>query len=201
MTNTEYHIRKPQQDIPTENIIHYIVKDYRRMFLTYDEMKSRAEKAEAKIVELKEKHHSLILKKKKEIEELKNSRLQDMNHVKDLEEKLAFTRKQNNMLVHADLTKNNGMGLIALQALVPIDPKELEKKIGIQLGDALIKLYATEELLSNYKGLLEEAIAQGKDNEYINNSLTKATKAFGKIVSAVTHIENFYKLVNGVPLT
>lgn len=63
------------------------------MFLNYDEMKSRAEKAEAKIAEMKEKHHSLILKKDKEIEELKNSRLQDMDQVNELKEQLAFTRK------------------------------------------------------------------------------------------------------------
>ena len=47
----DFHKRKPQEDIPTDVIIHYIVKDYRRMFLNYDEMKLRAEKAEAKIAE------------------------------------------------------------------------------------------------------------------------------------------------------
>ena len=36
--DVEYHNRKPQNDIPTEVIIHYIVKDYQRMFLTYDEI-------------------------------------------------------------------------------------------------------------------------------------------------------------------
>ena len=201
MKNIEYQDRKPQKDVPTEKIIHYIVKDYRRMFLTFDELKSRAEKAEAKIVELKEKHHSRILKKDQEIEDLKNTNLQEMNHIKELEEQLAFTRKQNNMLVQSDLTKNNGMGLIALQALVPIDKKELEKKIGVQLGDALIKLSATEELLSNYQKMLEDAIAQGKESEYTKIFKIKANKCFGKIESAVKHIENFYKLVNGVPLT
>ena len=201
MTNIEYHNRKPQKDVPAENIIHYIVKDYRRMFLTYDEMKSRAEKAEAKIAKMKEKHHSLILKKDKEIEELKNSRLQNMNRIKELEEQLAFTRKQNNMLVQKDLSQNNGMGLIALQGLAPIDSKELEKKIGVQLGDAIIKLSATEELLSNYQGLLEDAIAQRRDCDLIKSFLGKASHAFGKIESAVKHIENFYKLVNRVPLS
>ena len=167
MTNIEYHNRKPQKDVPAENIIHYIVKDYRRMFLTYDEMKSRAEKAEAKIVELKEKHHSLISKKNKEIEELRNT--QDMNQekVKELEAQLAYTQKQNNLLVQTALSQNNGMDLIALQGLAHIDTKELEKKIGIQLGDALIKLSATEERLSNYQGLLEDAIVQGRDHDII----------------------------------
>ena len=167
MTNIEYHNRKPQKDVPAENIIHYIVKDYRRMFLTYDEMKSRAEKAEAKIVELKEKHHSLISKKNKEIEELRNT--QDMNQkkVKELEAQLASIRQQNKLLAQTVLSQNNGMDLIALQGLAPIDAKELEKKISIQLGDALIKLSATEERLSNYQGLLEDAIVQGRDHDII----------------------------------
>lgn len=201
MTNIEYHNRKPQEDIPAENIIHYIVKDYRRMFLTYDELKTRAEKAEAKIVELKEKHHRLILKNNKEIEELENSRLQEINRVKELEEQLALTRKQNSLLVQTVLSQDNGMGLMALQSIAPIDIKELEKRIGVQLGDALIKLSASEERLSNYQKLLEDAIAQGRDYEAIKSFLFNAAKAFGKIESAVKHIENFYKLVNGVPLT
>ena len=46
--DVEYHNRKPQEDVPVDQIIHYIVKDYQRMFLTFNDMKERAEKAEAK---------------------------------------------------------------------------------------------------------------------------------------------------------
>lgn len=84
------------------------------------------------------------------------------------------------MLVQKDLSENNGLGLIALQGIVPIDTKELEKKIGVQLGDALIKLSATEERLSNCQELLEESIAQGIKYEYRKNFLIKATKVLGK---------------------
>ena len=51
--DVEYRNRKPQEDVPVDQIIHYIVKDYQRMFLTFNDMKERAEKAEAKIEELK----------------------------------------------------------------------------------------------------------------------------------------------------
>ena len=47
---------KPQRDIPVEVIVHYIVKDYQRMFLTYDEVEKRAESAEATIEKLKKEH-------------------------------------------------------------------------------------------------------------------------------------------------
>lgn len=36
--------RNPQKDIPTEVIIHYIVRDYRRMFNEHDEMMQLLEK-------------------------------------------------------------------------------------------------------------------------------------------------------------
>ena len=45
----EYEKKIHHADVPTEVIIHYIVKDYQRMFLTYGELERRAEKAEAKI--------------------------------------------------------------------------------------------------------------------------------------------------------
>ena len=87
--------------------------------------------------------------------------------VKELEAQLASIRQQNKLLAQTVLSQNNGMDLIALQGLAPIDAKELEKKISIQLGDALIKLSATEERLSNYQGLLEDAIVQGRDHDII----------------------------------
>ena len=121
--------------------------------------------------------------------------------VKELEAQLASIRQQNKLLAQTVLSQNNGMDLIALQGLAPIDAKELEKKISIQLGDALIKLSATEERLSNYQGLLEDAIVQGRDYDVIKLFLINAGRAFGKIESAVKHIENFYKLVNRVPLS
>ena len=65
--SVEYHKTKPQDDIPTDVIIHYIVKDYQRMFLAFDEAKARAEKAEAEILELKETHYKELLNRDKEI--------------------------------------------------------------------------------------------------------------------------------------
>ena len=40
-----------QDDVPVERLIHYIVKDYRRMYLDYDELRARVRRAELKVQE------------------------------------------------------------------------------------------------------------------------------------------------------
>ena len=193
--------RFPQGDIPTEVIIHYIVKDYRRMFLEYDDMKRRAEKAEAKLDELKEKHHSQILKKEKEIDELKNESV-PMQKMKELQESLNASKQQNRLLAKAVISQNsNENSKLLFQGLTPKDATELEKKIGVQLREALIKLTSVEERLVNYQDALESI----KDEQMSNSAsmksfLARIAKSFGKIDSAVKHIENFYKLASGIPV-
>lgn len=193
--------RFPQGDIPTEVIIHYIVKDYRRMFLEYDDMKLRAEKAEAKLDELKEKHHSQILKKEKEINELKKDSV-PLEMIQELKESLNASKQQNRLLAKAVLSQNsNEDGKLLFQGLTPADAQKLEKKIGDQLKDALIKLTSVEERLVNYQDALE-SIKDGQlaDSVALKSFISRIAKAFGKIDSAVKHIENFYKLASGIPL-
>ena len=199
----DFHKRKPQEDIPTDVIIHYIVKDYRRMFLNYDEMKLRAEKAEAKIIDLKEKHYNQMAKKEKEIEHLKlDLESQQSEKIKQLEEKLSAAQLQNRLLAQAVISQNNNKdSKILFHGMIPTDAKELEKKIGNQLSDALIKLTAAEERLANYQEvLLNNTNGHKFDPVAMKNFFSKVSKAFNKIESATQHIENFYKLVNGIPM-
>lgn len=200
--DVEYHNRKPQDDIPTEVIIHYIVKDYQRMFLTYGEMKQRAEKAEAKILDLKEKHYNQVAKRDKEIEQLKQDlEAKNKEKIKELEEKLAAAQQQNRLLAKAVITQNSsGDGKVLFQGMLPADAKELEKKMGVQLGDALIKLTSAEERLAFYQEQLENKTIPDVDAISMRSFLAKVSRAFGKIESATQHIENFYKLANGIPL-
>ena len=141
--------KPPQRDVPKEVIIHYIVKDYQRMFLTYDEMKTRAEKAEAKIKDLTEKHASQLSKRDKEIEQLKQElEAKNKDKFKELEEKLA----------------------------------------------------AAEERLAYYQDMLENKTIPDIDAISMKSFIAKVTRAFGKIDSAAQRIENFYNLVNGIPM-
>jgi DNA repair exonuclease SbcCD ATPase subunit len=198
----EYHNRKPQDDVPVDLIIHYIVKDYQRMYLTYDEMEKRALKAEATIEELKEKHLKDLEGKNRVIKNMKMN-IESKEHVEQMKEKLDTARQQNLVLANAIVALNKGNGtLTSFQGLgISIDAKDLEKKVSTQLGDALIKLTAVEERLSNCQQLLENCNEINKDAIQIKTLLTKIAKAFGQIDSASKHIENFYKLANGTPLT
>ena len=76
-----------------------------------------------------------------------------------------------------------------------VDPKELEKKIGTQLGDAYMKLTSIEQKLN----ISQEAILYGNSSE-MKMLKGNIVASIGKIESAVKHIDNFYKLVNGIPL-
>ena len=198
----EYHNRKPQDDVPVDLIIHYIVKDYQRMYLTYDEMEKRALKAEATIEELKEKHRKDLEGKNRVIKNMKMN-IESKEHVEQMKEKLDTARQQNLVLANAIVALNKGNGtLTSFQGLgISIDAKDLEKKVSTQLGEALIKLTAVEERLSNCQQLLENCNEINKDAIQIKTLLTKIAKAFGQIDSASKHIENFYKLANGTPLT
>ena len=113
--DVEYHDRKPQDDIPEEVITHYIVKDYRRMFLTYGEIKQRVDKAEATIFHLKENHAKLLSKHDKEIEQLKQElEAQSNEKIKELKWKLAAALEQNRILAQAVISQNrneNGKNL------------------------------------------------------------------------------------------
>lgn len=198
----ENNNRKPQQDIPTEVITHYIVKDYRRMYLAYNEMKERAEKAEAKILDMKEKHARQLSKQEKEIEQLKRDiDEQSKETIKELKEKLEDTRQQNVVLARAVISQNcNEDGKVLFQGMVPADAKKLEEKIGIQLGDAQLKLNAVNEDLAFFKELIENNDIPDVADYTIKSFLTRVPSFFSKLDSATQRIENFYKLVVGIPV-
>ena len=198
----EYEKKIHHADVPTEVIIHYIVKDYQRMFLTYGELERRAEKAEAKIAEMKERHSKAIETRDKEIKELKKE-IVSQDRAKQLEKELGQAREQNKLLAQAIASMNTGINpeKLMYKSVVPVDPDRLEKKFGSQVNDAYVKITAAEERLANYQEMLEEAVRQGLDTEQIQTVIEKIHKAFGKIDSAVKHIENFYKLANSEALT
>ena len=196
--NTQNHIIKPQEDVPTEVIIHYIVKDYQRMFLAFDEMKTRAEKAEAEILEMKEIHHKQIENRVKEID---NLRKEDKDRTNKLEEQLAAIQHQNRLLAHAVISNNSKEnGSVLFKGMVLADAMELEKKIGVQLSEALLKLTAAVEKLTYFQEKLENDELPDVETANMDYFLSKVARTFNKIEASTQHIENFYKLVNGIPI-
>ena len=53
MDNTNNTKVNPQKDVPTEVIIHYIVRDYRRMYKLHDSVRDKLHEQQAEIKKLK----------------------------------------------------------------------------------------------------------------------------------------------------
>lgn len=51
--------KPPQLEVPDDVIVHHIVKDYRRMFFSFDKMREYAKKMEARVKKLEEKNAEL----------------------------------------------------------------------------------------------------------------------------------------------
>jgi hypothetical protein len=207
--NTQNHRKKPQDDIPTDVIIHNIVKDYQRMFLAYNETKARAEKAEATILELKETHYKQLLNRDKEIanrdkeiEKLKKL-LESKTAKKNekLEEKLSEALQQNRRLTHALLTQDrNEDARILFKGMLPADAEDLKEKMGDQLSNAILKLEVIEDSISYIKEQIETNTLPDIDAENMDYFLMKVQRALERIEGAKSNIDNFYKLAKGIPL-
>ena len=126
----EYEKKIHHADVPTEVIIHYIVKDYQRMFLTYGELERRAEKAEAKIAEMKERHSKAIETRDKEIKELKKE-IVSQDRAKQLEKELGQAREQNKLLAQAIASMNTGINpeKLMYKSVVPVDPDRRKRNL------------------------------------------------------------------------
>ena len=61
-------------------------------------------------------------------------------------------------------------------------------------------MLARKERLAFYQEQLENNTIPDVDAISMKSFLAKVSRAFGKIESATQHIENFYKLANGIPL-
>ena len=126
---------------------------------------------------------------------------QSKETIKELKEKLEDTRQQNVVLARAVISQNcNEDGKVLFQGMVPADAKKLEEKIGIQLGDAQLKLNAVNEDLAFFKELIENNDIPDVADYTIKSFLTRVPSFFSKLDSATQRIENFYKLVNGIPV-
>ena len=125
-----------------------------------------------------------------------------MQKMKELQESLNASKQQNRLLAKAVISQNsNENSKLLFQGLTPKDATELEKKIGVQLREALIKLTSVEERLVNYQDALESIKDEQMSNsDSMKSFLARIAKSFGKIDSAVKHIENFYKLASGIPV-
>lgn len=113
------HVR-PQDDVPTERIIHYIVKDYRRMYGMFEKLTDKLYEQQAEIFHLRH-----VVDSKKAEGDVRTQINNLTNKVNSLTEKMVVLKKERN---HA-VGKYNKLRarMLKLQNLLTMLPQEIEE--------------------------------------------------------------------------
>ncbi|MBQ9532639.1 MAG: hypothetical protein IJR71_01565 [Prevotella sp.] len=195
--------RRPQDDVPTERIIHYIVKDYRRMFNAYHALLDKAKSQEKEINRLNEKNKTILSswdaerrKFKEAMRQLQESRSAVVDAVtEDLEDEVKELKRQNRLLAEAVVNGNNGNVRVIREAIALNSPSEREwmKRSMKQLEQANMKLDATISHLTESKAYVENIASEGYKEKDAAFLLKKIGKAHSKLESALSHIATFFE--------
>lgn len=199
--------RKPS--LPKEQVIHYIVKDYRRMFTEFDALRERAEKAEAENEKLKEKNRiirgdllKLNEKKKADMQQYKDKVLKDAANMREdyemLNARLNDQIRKNKLLVQA-LAEPESVTSVLASLDEPFivntkDGKDRLDKALRELEAVKLRLNSMEMRLWNVEKVVEEHCSE----EVVKAYLKRFNAAFGKIDSVMFRIENFLALMKNV---
>lgn len=199
--------RKPS--LPKEQVIHYIVKDYRRMFTEFDALRERAEKAEAENEKLKEKNRiirgdllKLNEKKKADMQEYKDKVLKDAANMREdyemLNARLNDQIRKNKLLVQA-LAEPESVTSVLASLDEPFivntkDGKDRLDKALRELEAVKLRLNSVEMRLWNVEKVVEEHCSE----EVVKAYLKRFNAAFGKIDSVMFRIDNFLALMKNV---
>lgn len=207
-------IRMPRRpSLPTEQVIHYIVKDYRRMYNTYDKVVMRADKAEeeskkwkAKYEEAKSHLEGVRKGYAKNLQEVRESRsaaievvTEDLKEqVSILESRLKEQVRKNKLLAQAVVSPENAQSILSEIEEPLIISSDIDKdRLGIamkQLETIMLRLNSVEMRIQN----VERVAKEHYNEDQLKTNLKKFNAAFGKIDSAVLRIENFLERMKNV---
>lgn len=194
-------MRTPQRDVPTEKIIHYIVKDYQRMYNGFhamreskdtriDELLKKISRKQATIAALQDENKRLRL----QVNEVQASRNAVVREVTaDLEERLKEANRKVNLLIQA-LQDPQAIYEINSHTLTTDDDREWMGKAMKQLEKAEYNFTSISARLTE----CEAALLGVTDSIEKRGILSKINKAFSKIDSCVNHIEEFFKKVGNI---
>ena len=199
--------RKPS--LPKEQVIHYIVKDYRRMFTEFDALRERAEKAEAENEKLKEKNRIIrgdLLKqnekKKADMQQYKDKVLKDAANMREdyemLNARLNDQIRKNKLLVQALAEPESVTSVLAsLDEPFVVNTKDGKDRLDKALREleaVKLRLNSVEMRLWNVEKVVEEHCSE----EVVKAYLKRFNAAFGKIDSVMFRIDNFLALMKNV---
>ena len=211
----DYSKHSPQKDVPVEKVIHYIVKDYRRMFNEHEALRAKIKEKENErqsyidelLRTLTKKSHTItaqqneiaILKKQiKEIERERDSEMHEEN--KELRMQLEEANRKIELLakVIAEPEKIDGTLLQKTKAHIieTEDDKKWMAGAMKQLEKAAMKLISLEERLITCEKMFQD-VTNTEEREKI---LNKIRNGLGKINSAVSHIECFFDKVGDISI-
>ena len=141
------------KDIPTEVIIHYIVKDYQRMFNDYHALRERAEKAEGKVEKLRADKDALEKEYRKKLKECQDARDAIIEEcTKGLQRELKEANRKVSVLAQAVMTGNTEE---AIHIIRREDTEWMDKAL-TQLERAHQKLTVAEVRMDVFQKALEE---------------------------------------------
>lgn len=198
---------KPQNYIPTERIIHYIVKDYQRMFNGFhamreskdayiDELLKKLAKKSNAISNLQAENKRL----RQQIKEVQASRNEVAKAVsEDLAEQLKAAKKKVKILVQA-LDDPNALNKLNEHIISSDDDKIWMDKAMKQLEKALLNFTAIQARLVDTSDSMGKALEQrliGGDADKVYN---RFAKVFPKIDACVSHIEDFFTKIGNIKI-
>lgn len=183
---------RPQDDIPNERIVHRIVKDYQRMFNTYNEVLDHARQSDAKIAELIDRHSKRVSDMqhefKKKLEEQQKTRSVVVKDVtNDLEKENALLKQQVKALVQA-FAEPERIDEILNPHIINEDDKKWLHKADKQLEKAMLNFTYIEEALENLHGLDSDKLKK------------KVDKIISKTDACVNHVEDFLKKCGNIKI-
>lgn len=190
---------RPQRDIPTEVIIKYVVKDYRRMFLAFDEMQTRAEKAEAQVRELREKNFmkaanidGLRKEYKQKLDEVRASRNAEIAAVTDdLREQLDEANRKVRILLQA-FDNPEVLKSLGGMTLSSTDEKKWMHGCTKQLKKAMMNFDYMETRLDEMRQLMEDGSTEKFD--------ARLSRVLAKMDACTDRIGNFLDKVGDIKI-
>lgn len=208
---------RSQDEVPRNRLIHYIVKDYRRMFNNYNAVLSKGKEQQREIDRLQKellKDRDNMLERQQEwnrkekkyektIAELQNSRKAVVEAVTDdLQQQVKELERKNRLLAEAVINPektNEAVRVVTLSTSVS-SPAEREwmKRSAKQLDKASNDLITAKERLVSCMEGFEKAYAEGFVEEDVKKMLKKYTSTLSKIEAATNHIGVFFEKIEGI---
>lgn len=198
---------RPQDELPYEVRMKYIIKDYRRINEQVEKARRHAELLEKENKELKEDKERLqkrisvvrsqyeaAVKKNKalviNLQEMQSSRDAVVRDVTDgLQQQLNTAQRQNKLLVQA-LSDTDKVEDIPPLVTFSVDKNMMDIAMK-QLEKALERMQSIE----NRIGIVEKAVGACSEDGAMRSALRRFSNAYGKIDSVVSRINNFLDIV------